>query len=119
MKLILNFFVLFPGSGSNLGLLFRGGQRQEPGQRQRGLRRDCSGDEPEEQLQGQRDHLHLLPDLVVRQQQLAHAQKYVKTQFTHCGEKKKVYALKESKKMIKQRVLIAKRKKNMMGRAEQ
>jgi hypothetical protein len=62
--------ISFSGSGSNLGLLFRGGEREEPGERERGVRRDREGDEPEALVERSRNYLHVLQHLIERRRKL-------------------------------------------------
>jgi hypothetical protein len=58
--------IYFSGSGSNLGLLFRGGEREEPGERERGVCRDREGDEPEALVERSRNYMHVLQHLIER-----------------------------------------------------
>ena len=80
MGLVLNSLTLIlflvSGSGPDLGLLVRGGQRQEPDQRQRGVRGDRPRDEPQELLQRPGNHLHLLRHLVVGDDDDGHGNRF-------------------------------------------
>ncbi len=49
-----------------MGLLFRGGEREEPGERERGVCRDREGDEPEALVERSRNYLHMLQHLIER-----------------------------------------------------